>query len=409
MKSPLAVLVLVVLAAPGPAGGPPVEPARFEPDPFFAGRFRREGNRERGATGETEAALGRGLAWLVAHQAENGSWDADGFAARCPDADAACDGPGKPLHDVGLTGLALLALLADGNAPGQGAYEESVVHGLQWLILVQDEQGCLGPRKTTHFTYDHAIATLAMAEACGMSGLVALREPAQHAVEFIEACRNPGLAWRYDVRPKDSDTSVSTWMAAALVSAEKAGLEVNPAAREGMKAWLAKVTEPEYGRVGYTARGTGPGRPMESIHSFPPDRSENLTAAAGFVRLLYGEVPTDSELLQKGIGLCRKTPLRWSVKDGTIDMCYWYWGTLLMFHAGEKEFESWNEAMKKAIVPHQRRGGHADGSWDPCGVWGRDGGRVYSTAMMSLCLAVYSRYPRIVPTQKPRWGGRRDR
>jgi hypothetical protein len=32
------------------------------------------------------------------------------------------------------------------------------------------------------------------------------------------------------------------------------------------------------------------------------------------------------------------------------------------------------------------------GSWDPVGAWGRDGGRVYSTALCALILEVYYRY-----------------
>ena len=35
------------------------------------------------------------------------------------------------------------------------------------------------------------------------------------------------------------------------------------------------------------------------------------------------------------------------------------------------------------------------GSWDPIGPWGQDGGRVYSTAMMAMCLQVYFRYPKV--------------
>ena len=39
------------------------------------------------------------------------------------------------------------------------------------------------------------------------------------------------------------------------------------------------------------------------------------------------------------------------------------------------------------------------GSWDPKGPWGPDGGRVYSTAMMALCLEVYYRYDRVFGTK----------
>jgi len=48
------------------------------------------------------------------------------------------------------------------------------------------------------------------------------------------------------------------------------------------------------------------------------------------------------------------------------------------------------------VVDNQRDESGRDerGSWDPVGPWGREGGRVYSTATMALCLQVYYRYQR---------------
>ena len=40
----------------------------------------------------------------------------------------------------------------------------------------------------------------------------------------------------------------------------------------------------------------------------------------------------------------------------------------------------------------QRTDGHLAGSWDADTVWGGYGGRIYSTAMATLCLEVYYRY-----------------
>ncbi len=40
------------------------------------------------------------------------------------------------------------------------------------------------------------------------------------------------------------------------------------------------------------------------------------------------------------------------------------------------------------------------GSWDPIGPWGGDGGRVYSTAIMALCLEVFYRYDRVFVGRK---------
>ena len=63
-----------------------------------------------------------------------------------------------------------------------------------------------------------------------------------------------------------------------------------------------------------------------------------------------------------------------------------------MFHAGGEDWEIWNEAMKQTLLPMQRSSGSEAGSWDPNGMWGGYGGRVYSTATAALSLEVYYRY-----------------
>jgi len=78
-------------------------------------------------------------------------------------------------------------------------------------------------------------------------------------------------------------------------------------------------------------------------------------------------------------------------------MYYWYYGSYAMFQmGGNRYWEPWNKAMKAAVVDSQVRDGHAKGSWDPIGPWGGVGGRVYATALMTLCLQVYYRYPRLL-------------
>ncbi len=72
-------------------------------------------------------------------------------------------------------------------------------------------------------------------------------------------------------------------------------------------------------------------------------------------------------------------------------MVYWYWGTLAMFQVGGKPWKTWRDALKTALLDHQRRDGPFAGSFDPAGPWGPDGGRVYSTALALLTLEVYFR------------------
>ena len=58
---------------------------------------------------------------------------------------------------------------------------------------------------------------------------------------------------------------------------------------------------------------------------------------------------------------------------------------------GEEDKEYLGPAVGKEILGHQRMDGDEKGSWDPIGPWGRDGGRIYSTALGVLCAEVHHR------------------
>ena len=63
-----------------------------------------------------------------------------------------------------------------------------------------------------------------------------------------------------------------------------------------------------------------------------------------------------------------------------------------MYQLQGPHWERWNESLRGALVATQRKTGPLAGSWDPDAVWGGHGGRVYSTALASLCLEVYYRF-----------------
>jgi hypothetical protein len=365
----------------------------------FGGRGGHRNLKAMGGGAKTEGAVDLGLEWLKNHQDEEGMWDCDGFMKhdRVP---PVCDGAGNALYDPGVSGLAILAFLGAGETHKHGRYKKTVGAGLRYMKQIQDPEGCFGPRTTTHFTYNHAIGALAMAEAYALTASPLFKQSAQNAIDFVLKCQNPYLAWRYGVRPQDNDTSVSGWMIMALKSAKAAGLRVDEAGFDGMKAWLEKVTEPEYGRAGYTARGTGPARPQDLMDKFPADKSESLTAVGILSRIFVGEDPRKSEMIAKGTELCLKALPVWDEASGAVDHYYWYYATLAIFQVGGEAWKTWNEAVKTAIIDHQRKDPVSfKGSWDAVDPWGREGGRVYSTAVLVMCMEVYYRYARVFGTK----------
>jgi len=366
------------------------------------GRGGRRNLRAGGGSRLTQNAVELGLKWLADHQDvdQDGKWDCDDFAKHDPPDDK-CDGPGQALYDVGVTGLATLAFLGAGYTDRGSAkdnkYAKNVRMALRYMMNQQDEEGCYGSRSSQHFMYNHAIAALAMCEAYWMTRNPRYKKPAQKGLDFIAMSRNPYLAWRYEPRGGENDTSVTGWMVMALKSGKYAGLEIDPDAFEGARQWIDKMTDPEFGQVGYNVAGGSPARPEGLQDKFPPEKSQSMTAVGILTRIFLGEDPKKSPMIKLGAKLCTDLPPKWDPDDGSIDMYYWYYATLALFQVGGKEWKTWNEHMKDAIVKNQHKEGSGSrtGSWDPIGPWGHDGGRVYSTATLVMCLEVYYRYDRV--------------
>ena len=342
-------------------------------------------------------AVGSALHWLSRHQDDDGRWDADGFMKHDPKADQ-CDGKGRPLHDTGVTGLALACFLKAGftdRAEGEGAYFNITVHrGLKWLRQAQAEDGCYGPRASHDFFYGHCMATIAMCEAARLTKDAKYRRSAQQGINFIQLARNPGLAWRYEPRGKENDTSITAWAVRALDAGRRAGLATDADAFAGAFAWVEKMTDPNFGQVGYNFPGGTPARPEGTRKKWPAEKSQSTTAAGIYIRLLTGKA--SGVAYRKGLDLILAIPPDWNPDSGAIDMYYWHMAMRIFRHpafgksASERTMRTkWEKSVRRAILlsQHQDGSGARTGSWDPIGVWGREGGRVYSTAILAWALS----------------------
>ncbi len=380
-------------------------PARGDEDPLLERRTKRGSLAAEGGSKETEAAVAKALDWLVRHQAEDGHWDSDAFEERC--GQERCSGPdhgmksgvgpgrGARDYDVGVTGLALLALL------GHGETGAAVARGAAYLVKVQGKEGAVGFEPAVGETiYNHAIAAQALCEAYALTRDPALEAPAKKAIDFCLAAQNPGLGWKYGVKPGSSDTSVTGWMVLALAAADRAGIGMKVEAKDGALAWLERVTDETLGRTSYERLGGG-------ASFFPPEVYPDkrtfrevpaLTAAAVWCRLLLGQ-KAGHKLVVKGIDVLAKEPPAYSLdrERSPTDFDYWFFGTYALFHATSADsarWKKWNRALQTALLKNQRKGGCVDGSFDPVDAWGIAGGRVYATAINALSLEAYYRFPR---------------
>lgn len=362
----------------------------------YGSRFGR-GNGPGGAGGRVNEAVTAGLEWLRKHQDEDGKWDSDGFMKHDVEGDA-CTGPGNGAHDVGLTGLALLAFLGEGNTLRVGTYRRVVRTGVKFLQEAQNEtSGLLGTTSSHDYIYGHAVATLALCEAYGLSDLYApLKKPAQNAINYIVQARNPYGVWRYEPKSVDGDTSISGWMVQALLSAKEFNLEVDDSALKTTAVWFNTITNPSTGQAGYTKLGEGSSRPVGKVDKFPADKTEALTAVVLLARFLMHEDPKDSKTMTLAADTILRKPPVWNEADGSIDMYYWYYASYAMYQMGGKWWTQWSKVMTDAVLKTQKMAGNPKGSWDPVDAWGEDGGRVYSTAIMVLCLEAYYRYGKVL-------------
>lgn len=333
-------------------------------------------------------AIGDGLLWLASNQRSNGSWSAYPWTAE----------DGKPLgyHEVGLTGLALLAFVADGQADGDALYNEATRRAVDWLISTQRAgNGTYGDRRGHDWIYDHAIATQALAEFAAQTGDSRVIESVAAAARLLEEQQLESGGWSYDKSMEGGDTSVTTWAVSALAAARTADVPVDPVALERAYVWYDSLTDPETGRAGYRDPGTPSARIIDVNDDIPPEHTEALSAAALWASLVCPDEPEITPRVQGYAKLLGASPPAW--EEHHIDFYYWYWGALATWQLGEKSpWDTWDKSLRKALLPSQRQDGKFKGSWDPVGPWCAPGRRVYSTAMGILILETYYRYERLV-------------
>ncbi|MEL7500151.1 MAG: prenyltransferase/squalene oxidase repeat-containing protein [Planctomycetota bacterium] len=329
----------------------------------------------RGGSLETENAVEAALRWLAENQQENGRWDAAATGAGREDRIFGHnrDGAGAKA-DTGITGLATLAFLAAGHSHLEGDYRQIVRKALVYLAQQQTNQGDLsGDSKLFAKMYCHSMSLLALSEALAMTGDQELLPVVQKGVEFSEYAQNRrDGGWRY--QPGDAgDMSQFGWQVLAIKSAKLGGVRVADETLERMQSFLKSCSS-----------GVGNG-----LASYRPNQGPTtaMTAEALLCRYFLERTVAPMTLSEAQRQISKELPT-----PKQVNLYYWYYGTLAMYHGGGKEWDRWNKELKATLLPMQIQHGTDRGSFPADGMWGGYGGRVYSTAMATLNLEVYYRY-----------------
>ncbi len=277
--------------------------------------------------------------WLARQQGEDGAWRE----------------AGAPKSDVLLTGVALYAFLLAGyspvslsRVPDEGdvlLIGRVVQRGVVWLMAQQNADGSIGeagPRSVLA----HAVATLALCEAYGLSWHFLLKEPAKRAFEWLMAVQTPKRGWRESPDDRDDDTPTTAWCALALRSGSLAGFLVPKRCRDGIMAWLAEVTEPaepwHVGRHRRPARG---------------ERSDALATGAGILTRVITNMSKQDPALGAITFLAKELP---------ADAGGRFFGTAaITSYDGPNGalFKRWIAALDAALLAHQAAAGPERGSW----------------------------------------------
>ncbi len=340
--------------------------------------------RQFGGTPESEKAVELSLKWLAANQTAAGFWDADAHGGGSINREV--PGPdGKTVQivvgryaDTGITGLAVLAFLGAGQTYETGDYTDNVERALRWLISQQGRDGSLvGGAGDNDGVYCHGMATFALAEAYAMRSSDQagdwLKLPVQRALQYTLDTRAQDGGWRYQKGQPDGDMSIFGWQLMSLKSAELGGITVPSDVRQDLIEFLIdRSVGPNKGLAGYRL-GDQP--------------TPAMTAEALFCKQMLG-LTRENPASKEAITFLKRYPPHRS----QMNYYYWYYGTLAMFQYGGAEWDQWNTALRDLLVADQRQNGPLAGSWDPRDAWGPYGGRVYSTAVATLCLEVYYRY-----------------
>lgn len=375
-------------------GGPARQRAAVPvPAPAFKQRMRRNeeaANEDLKALGQlgpqTEEAIERGLEFLAKYQRADGSWHLNDFG-----------GQPRMRSDTAATALSLLAFQGAGYSHEQFKYQATCKRAIEWLRSVQRQNGDLyasmdEASDRNAWLYSHAIATLALCEAYGMTQDEAIRDNAQRAVNFLVYSQDPQAGgWRYSPRI-GSDTSVTGWGMMALKSAELSGLIVPAETYAGINKWLnsseASVRERYLYRYNWQANTP------QTQHGRIP--TPVMTSVGLLMRLYLGWRRTNPDMVRGTDWLLQRPPALGTPQAPLRDTYYWYYATQVLFHMGGERWRAWYSKLYPILIESQELDGEYAGSWNPGGeipdAWGEYAGRLYVTTMNLLSLEVTYRH-----------------
>ena len=283
--------------------------------------------------GENSKKIQMALHWLRGKQNADGSWGSS--------------------YPVALTGFALLVFAGHGETADSPGYGKNIVRGVDYLVGWASRNNDALGKKGSHLSYEHGIATYALAETYRMNehnpALIAkIGKCLDRAVKIIIEGQTKAGGWLYGYGANGiGDLSVSGWNIQALKSAQLSGRQYRDlnGALKKTEAYLTSAMAPS-GLYRYRVTDKHPGR-------------VSLTGVGVFSRrLLNGGEPLAEE--DKSFAAIFTHPPR---DYRTVDLYAAYYHGLACFQKGGQTWSDFKAKFQSLILGAQQR----EGNWFPSG------------------------------------------
>lgn len=326
--------------------------------------------KENGGTPACEEAVVKGLRWLKANQAADGSWGGQKAA---------------------MTGLALLAYFGHCETPASEEFGDSVQRGIVYLVnLNMKNKGKMASNFTVvSWSYEHAIATYALAEAYTFCKELKhevpnLREATEMAGQFIIDNQHEKGGWAYSYAKKagHADVSVAGWQIQALKACNHTGITYR-----GMSPCISKAVkylnscQNANGGFGYAGPNVG-----EAGYF-------TLTGVGMLCNQMWGKSAAE---VHKGAQYVLANS-KFDYNTRFCDLYGHYYESQAMMQRGGDDWKQYNTMFRDQLLNNQ----DADGSWKVPGGGAKDiravassyvSDKVYRTCLCTLMLEVYYRF-----------------
>lgn len=310
-------------------------------------------------TPETMQAVIKGLDFLAAEQADDGSWVTGGGQA----------------YPVAMSALAGTAFLAHGNSPTRGRYARNVQGCVEYLVRCTTPSGLItGPTQDSgQPMHGHGFALMFLACVYGMITKESLRRQVQIAVRKAVSLTSRGQSryggWTYTPGTGD-EGSVTVTQVQALRAAHNAGFLVPQNVIEEAVRYLDRCRTPE-GGIRY-ALGSGP--------------EPRLPISAAAVATLYNAGQFDGAIAEdclKYVWGEYQAVKGWHKGDSGHSYYSHLYAAQGFYMAGDEYWDEYFPSARDQLLEMQQ----SDGSWNGDGV-----GTVYGTSIATIILQLPYKY-----------------